>query len=159
MYFKDHSEYKVHKIKCTKIPKKHVCEKCAKGFNQKTLLRQHFNFRHTSKPKEFVCKLCKKAFELKKTLQEHNNRLHNSKDSKYLCDVCSRGFWHWGEFTVHRASHTGLKPFKCGRCEVQSFTNAERLTKHLESCGKINSVDCKKCGKLFSNSNHVTNKG
>ena len=153
--FKDHSEYKMHKIKCTKVPKKHVCEKCGKGFNQKTLLRQHFNFTHTSKPKEFVCKLCKKAFELKKTLQEHNNRLHNSKDSKYLCDVCSRGFWHWGEFTVHRASHTGLKPFKCGRCGVKAFACAERLTKHLESCGKINSVDCTKCGKLFSNERNL----
>ena len=153
--FKDHSEYKMHKIKCTRVPKKHVCEKCGKGFNQKTLLRQHFNFRHTSKPKEFVCKLCKTAFELKKTLQEHNNRLHNSKDSKYLCDVCSRGFWHWGEFTLHRASHTGLKPFKCGRCGVKAFACAERLTKHLESCGKMNSVDCTKCGKLFSNERNL----
>ena len=55
---------------------------------------------------------CGKSFELKKTLQEHNHRLHDAAGGKY--DFCSRSFWHLGEFTVHCALHTGVKPFKCG---------------------------------------------
>ena len=69
---------------------------------------------------------------------------------RYLCDFCSRPFWHFGEFTVHRASHTGIKPFKCGRCGEKSFASAERLTKHLKRCGINNSIVCNKCGKGYS---------
>ena len=38
---------------------------------------------------------------------------------------------------------------------MKAFACAERLTKHLESCGKMNSVDCTKCGKLFSNERNL----
>ena len=102
--FKDHVEYKKHKISCTKISKKHQCSKCGKSFTQRNLLNQHFDYGHTDKPKRFVCEPCGKTFELKKTMQEHNLRLHNEKGKKYLCDFCSRSFWHFGEFTVHHVS-------------------------------------------------------
>ncbi|MCG8620449.1 MAG: hypothetical protein MJE68_00425, partial [Proteobacteria bacterium] len=87
--------------------------------------------------------------------QEHNHRLHDEGDKKYLCDYCSRGFWHFGEFQAHRASHTGLKPFTCGRCQAKSFANAERLTKHLERCGKSSTAKCNQCGKLFTDQRGV----
>ena len=132
---KDHVEYKKHKISCTKILKKHQCSKCGKSFTQRNLLNQHFDYRHTDKPKRFVCEPCGKSFELKKTMQEHNLRLHNEKGKKYLCDFCSQSFWHFGEFTVYCVSHTGIKPFKCGRCGDASFASSERLTKHLKRCG------------------------
>ena len=148
--FSDHKQYKHHKISCTVVPKKHSCPKCGKQFTQKSLLNQHFDYRHTNKPKKFVCLICSKSFELKKSLQEHNHRLHDTGDKKYLCDFCSRGFWHFGEFTVHRASHTGLKPFTCGRCQQKSFACADRLTKHLKRCGSKPSSRCNTCGKLFS---------
>ena len=148
--FKDHVEYKKHKISCTKISKKHQCSKCGKSFTQRNLLNQHFDYRHTDKPKRFMCEPCGKTFELKKTMQEHNLRLHNEKGKKYLCDFCSRLFWHFGEFTVHCASHTGIKPFKCGRCGEASFASSERLTKHLKRCGISGNIQCNKCGKGFS---------
>ena len=106
--------FKKHKVSCTKIKKKHCCSKCGKSFSQPSLLTQHFDYRHTDKPKKFVCTPCGISFELKKTLQEHNHQLHDAAGSKYLCDFCSRSFWHLGKFTVHRALHTGVKPFKCG---------------------------------------------
>ena len=149
--FSDHNIYKKHKISCTSIIKKHVCSKCGKSYSQKSLLTQHFDYRHTNKPKKFVCQPCGKSFELKKSMQEHNHRLHSDSTGKYLCDFCSRSFFHFGEFTVHRASHTGLKPYNCGRCQIKSFTSADCLNKHLARCGIDNLLTCNKCGKGYSN--------
>ena len=146
----NNDNFKKHKVSCTKIPKNHVCSKCGKSFSQKTLLNQHFDYRHTNKPKRFVCHPCKRSFELKKTLAEHNRRLHNPGDAAHLCDICSRGFWHIGEFQLQRASHTGVKPFQCGRCKEKSFSCAERLTKHLKTCGITNQYECSHCGKRVS---------
>ena len=112
--FKNHNMFKKHKVTCTKIKKKHACSKCGKSFSQPSLLTQHFYYRHTDKPKKFVCTPCGKSFKLKKSLQEHNHRLNDAHGNKYLCDFYSRLFWHLGEFTVHQASHTGIKPVKCG---------------------------------------------
>ena len=60
------------------------------------------------------------------------------------------GFWHFGEFQLHRASHTGVKPFQCGRCKEKSFPCAERLTKHLKTCGITNQYECSHCSKRVS---------
>ena len=119
-------------------------------------MQQHYDYRHTNKPKKFICEPCGKMFELKKSLQEHNHRLHDDSGKKYLCDFCSRSFWHLGEFTVHRASHTGIKPFKCGRCGEKSFASAERLTKHLKRCGIDGSIKCNRCGKSYSDQNGLS---
>ena len=70
--FQNHSQYKTHKLNCTKIPKKFVCLKCSKGFTAKCYLTQHFDFKHTNKPKKYYCKLCNKCFELEMTMKEHN---------------------------------------------------------------------------------------
>ena len=148
--FKYHSQYKTHKINCTKIPKKFVCPKCSKGFTAKYYLTQHFDFKNTYKLKKYYCKPCNKYFELEKTMKEHNRRLHTDGDYKYLCDFCSRGFWHLQEFKLHHAGHTGLKPYKCGQCEVALFADGHRLNNHLKTCGKMNSYECNQCGKMYS---------
>ena len=148
--FTDFVQIKQHKIVCTRIQKKYVCLKCNKGFDQKAHYQQHFDYRHTSKKPQFVCKPCQKTFELKKVWQEHNRHLHNTADYKYLCDTCSHGFFHLGEFKTHRAKHTNIKPFTCGICKNALFAVISRLQKHLETCGKEGKVECKICGKLFS---------
>ena len=154
--FQNHDKYKKHKVSCKKSSKKHVCSKCSKFFNQKSLLQQHYDYRHTNKPKKFICEPCGKTFELKKSLQEHNHRLHDDSGKKYLCDFCSRSFWHVGEFTVHRVSHTGIKPFKCGRCGEKSFASAEHLMKHLKRCGIDGSIKCNQCGESYSDQNALS---
>ena len=158
--FKNHSQYKTHKLSCTKIPKKFVCSKCSKGFTARCYLSQHFDFKHTNKPKKYYCKPCNKYFELEKTMKEHNRQLHNDGDYKYLCDFCSRGFWHLQEFKLHHAGHTGVKPYKCGQCEVASFADVHRLNHHLKTCGKLNAFECNQCGKMYSDqkslSTHVS---
>ena len=49
--FSNMDNYKKHKMSCTNIAKKHVCTKCSKSFSQKSLLTQHFDYRHTTNPR------------------------------------------------------------------------------------------------------------
>ena len=158
--FTTNEKYKEHKKKCTKVPKKHVCSKCSKGFTSRTYLVQHYDYHHTNKPKQFRCETCNTDFELEKSFKEHNRRLHNPGDYKYMCDFCSRKFWHRQEFTLHRAHHTGNKPFHCGICKLASFADPHRLTHHLKTCSKENSYKCNQCGGMYSDqkslSTHVS---
>ena len=158
--FPSNEKYKEHKKQCTKVPKKHVCSKCSKGFTARSYLVQHYDYHHTNKPKQFVCKTCDKDFELEKSFKEHNQRLHNKGDYKYFCDFCGRKFWHRQEFTLHRAHHTGNKPFQCGLCGIAKFADSNRLNNHLKTCGKENSFKCGQCGGMYSDqkslSTHVS---
>ena len=67
-----------------------------------------------------------------------------------------------GEFNQHRASHTGVKDFKCGKCNIKSFSSIGKLNYHLKHCGKPNQYECSVCGKKFSSprglAEHVTNE-
>ena len=148
-------EFKDHRSKCTKLKKKWSCPKCPKGFTQKALLDQHYDYYHTSKPKKFVCKPCNKDFPLKKSYLEHNRHLHNDGDYKYVCDLCGRGFFVKGEYTCHRLSHTTLRPYACGICQKSAFATPGQLNAHLKRCGKEADEECGQCGKKFSSKQSV----
>ena len=53
--FLDWKELQKHKLDCVKVPRKFICSKCNRGFQQKTMMEQHFDFYHTKKPKKYVC--------------------------------------------------------------------------------------------------------
>ena len=148
--FKNYNQIKAHKLICTKLKKKYACSICSKGFTQKSMLQDHFDYLHTNKPKKYRCKPCDKTFEQKKVYLEHNRRLHNSSDYKYVCDTCGRGFFVKGEFTCHVLSHTDVKPFACGVCNTARFATPGRLNAHLSKCGKPLQFPCDLCGKYFS---------
>ena len=42
--FNDWKELQKHKVDCVKITKKFVCKKCNRGFQQKAMMEQHFDF-------------------------------------------------------------------------------------------------------------------
>ena len=119
--FDNYADFKTHRINCTKIKKKYKCSKCDKGFQQKNIYQQHYDYHHTSKPKQFVCKICDKDFELKKVWKEHNLRMHSTGDYRFVCDTCSQGFYVLGEFRCHRLRHTDIKDYGCGHCGVAKF--------------------------------------
>ena len=119
------------------------------------MLEDHFDYMHTNKPKKYRCKPCTKTFEQKKVYLEHNRRLHNNSDYKYVCDECGRVFFVKGEFTCHRLSHTGVKPFASGVCNVACFATPGRLNAHLAKCGKPLAFQCDLCGKHFSSKQAV----
>ena len=153
--FRNYDDLKIHKVKCTKNPKKHFCSVCGKGFHARTLMQQHYDFRHTSKPKRFVCTECNKAFELKKSFDEHMMRLHNKGDYKFQCDFCGRRFFHLQEFKVHRATHTNIKEYSCGRCNNAAFATPGKLNAHLANCGKPSTHECTICHKFYSTSSNL----
>ena len=149
--FYDWNELMKHKYDCVKIPRKHVCPKCNRGFQQKCLMQQHYDFFHTNKPKKFVCPEHKKVYVYKKSLAEHKLRDHSEGHFKYVCDYCGKGFFHKSEFTIHRDGvHLRKKDFACNRCQEKAFTTVGRLNAHLERCGKTNNIECNQCGKLFA---------
>ena len=141
--------------KITFKPKKHVCEKCGKGYDAKSILQQHYNFRHTNKPKRFICTDCETAFELKKTFDKHMMRKHSTGDYKFQCDFCGRGFFHLQELRAHRAKHTKIKEYSCGFCKNADFAAPGRLNVHLAICGKPSSYECTICGKFYSNASNL----
>ena len=153
--FVNYNNFCAHRIKCWATGKKHQCPKCGKGFDARTLMQQHYDYRHTNKPKRFVCGTCKKSYELKKSLDEHNMRLHSKGSYKFQCDYCGRGFFHLNEFKMHRAGHTKIKEYLCGRCKVMAFSSVGKLNAHLKICGRPNSYECTICGKFYSSSSNL----
>ena len=153
--FRNYNELKIHKVKCMKNPKKHFCEVCGKGFHARTLMQQHYDFRHTNKPKKFVCTECNKAFELKKSYDKHMMWLHNKGDYKFQCDFCGRHFFHLQEFKVHHAKHTNIKEYSCGHCNNAAFATPGKLNAHLANCGKPSTYKCTICHKFYSTSSNL----
>ena len=153
--FVNYNNFRTHKIKCWATGKKHQCPKCGKGFDARSLMQQHYDYRHTNKPKRFVCGTCQKSYELKKSLDKHNMRLHSKGSYKFQCDYCGRGFFHLNEFKMHRAAHTKIKEYLCGRCKVMAFSSVGKLNAHLKICGRPNSYKCTICGKFYSSSSNL----
>ena len=153
--FINYNNFRAHKIKCWATAKKHQCEKCRKGFDAKSIMQQHYDYRHTKKPKRFVCDICKKSYELKKTLDEHNMHLHSKGSYKFQCNYCGRGFFHLNKFKMHRAGHTKIKEYLCGRCKIMAFSSVGKLNAHLKICGCPNSFECTICGKFYSSSSNL----
>ena len=148
--FNDWKELQKHKLDCVKVAKKFICTKCNRGFQQKTMMEQHFDFYHTNKPKCFVCNEHKKCYVFKKSYDEHLRRDHSKGKYRFVCDYCGRGFYHRGEFTIHWDSvHLNRRDYACNKCQQRAFTSVGRLNAHLEKCGKQPTHECGICGKMF----------
>ena len=153
--FDNYDDLQQHRHTCSKYPKKHICPKCKKGFQQKSLLDQHYRRRHTNLPPLFVCKECNIIFEFEKTMKRHNKKYHDPDAQKFICETCGKSFVTRWEFKQHRNGvHLNLKEFLCGRCKDQAFTTAGRLQQHLKTCGVEKKFKCDLCdGKFISQLN------
>ena len=148
--FNDWKELQKHKLDCVKIAKKFVCKKCNRGFQQKAMMEQHFDFYHTNKPKRYVCNEHKKCYVFKKSYDEHLRREHSNGKYRFVCDYCGKGFFHKGEFSIHRDSvHLNRRDYACNKCQQRAFTSVGRLNAHLQKCGKQPTHECGICGKMF----------
>ena len=148
--FNDWRELQKHKLDCVKVAKKFICTKCNRGFQQKTMMEQHFDFYHTNKPKHFVCNEHKKCYVFKKSYDEHLRRDHSKGKYHFVCDYCGRGFYHRGEFSIHRDSvHLNRRDYVCNKCQQRAFTSVGRLNAHLVKCGKQPTHECGICGKMY----------
>ena len=142
--------YKKHKIDCVKVPRKFQCSKCNRGFQQKSMMDQHFDFNHTKKPKKFVCNEHNKCYVYKKSYDEHLHRDHSDGNYRFVCDYCGKGFFHKSEFSIHRDSvHLKRKEYACNKCQQRAFTSIGCLNAHLAICGKESKEQCGICGKMY----------
>ena len=82
--FTDWKQLQKHKIDCVKVPRKFSCSKCNRGFQQKSVMEQHFDFYHTKKPKKYVCNEHNKCYVYKKSYDEHLRQDH----SDAITDLC-----------------------------------------------------------------------
>ena len=149
--FENYDQLQQHRQTCSKYPKKHICPKCKKGFQQKSLLDQHYRRRHTNLPPLYVCKECNTIFEFEKCMKRHNKKYHDPDAQKFVCETCGKSFVTRWEFKQHRNGvHLNLKEFLCGRCKDQAFTTASRLQQHLRTCGVEKKFKCDKCDGKFA---------
>ena len=154
--YTDWKELQKHKYDCVKIAQKHVCPSCNRGFQQKCLMKQHHYFYHTKKPKKFICSEHRKVYVYKKSLDEHYRHDHSKGNYRFVCDYCGKGFFHLGEFTIHRESvHLKRKDYMCNRCQQKAFSSVGRLNAHLRRCGQGESHECNQCGKSFSSKGNL----
>ena len=149
--FTDWKELQKHKIDCVKVPRKFQCSKCNRGFQQKLMMEQHFDFYHTQKPKKFVCNEHNKCYVCKKSYDEHLHRDHSDGNYRFVCDYCGKGFFHKSEFSIHRDSvHLKRKDYAYNKCQQRAFTSIGHLNAHLAICEKVPKEQCGICGKMYS---------
>ena len=149
--FTDWKKLQKHKLDCVKVPRKFTCSKCNRGFQQKTIMEQHFDFYHTKKPKKYVCNEHNKCYVYKKSYDEHLRRDHSDGNYRFVCDYCGKGFYHKSEFSIHRDSvHLKRKDYACNKCQQRAFTSIGHLNAHLAICGKEAKEQCSICGKMYS---------
>nr|VZI05668.1 unnamed protein product [Spirometra erinaceieuropaei] len=66
------------------------------------------------------------------------------------CEYCGKVFKNCSNLTVHRRSHTGEKPYKCGLCNY-ACAQSSKLTRHMKTHGKDGRPShlCKYCFTPF----------
>ena len=72
---------------------------------------------------------------------------------KHLCDTWGKTFTHLDNLNRHRWIHTGVKPYKCPRCN-KHFSNKSVFNRHLKAHYKgaaERMFTCNTCGETFYN--------
>ncbi|KAB7506240.1 Zinc finger and SCAN domain-containing protein 2 [Armadillidium nasatum] len=118
-----------------------TCTKCSETFACKRSLRNHLNKRHS-----VTCSICGKMCPSKQQMYAH--KLTHA--PKFKCEYCGKGFVWESQFTVHLATHTGIRPLNCDICG-NSFAHPNAVKKHKwQDHTEANKKHrCPVCGKGF----------
>ncbi|XP_068627343.1 oocyte zinc finger protein XlCOF6-like isoform X2 [Battus philenor] len=109
-------------------PHRCMCEVCGKMFQSLALLHDH-SWSHTG-VKQFQCSQCHKTFARRYRLIAHR-RLHAADRRRHPCSVCGKLFSTLSNLQRHKATHSGLRPFKCEMCG-KCFKHASLLKDHVK---------------------------
>ncbi|XP_040570763.1 uncharacterized protein [Lepeophtheirus salmonis] len=118
------------------IQKKHLCSECGQKFRFPSDLQNHIAYAHdVGGEKSVVCDQCGKVLVHRKSLTRHIRRFHN-KTKTYTCHKCDKVFFEHFRLKNHLRIHTGIKPFKCSRCEY-CCVRKDNVFIHLRRVHKI----------------------
>ncbi|KAK4291441.1 hypothetical protein Pmani_035726 [Petrolisthes manimaculis] len=143
--FVDKSALENHKLTHSSV-RNYTCEFCGAAFVTPYALKVHVNT-HTQE-KKYTCADCGTAFLRKCNLSAHRKRFHGCSDMRLVCEVCGLATTTQRDLRRHQlATHTKQKPFSCKMCH-RSYTAKESLNNHLRTHTGDKPFQCE-CGKAF----------
>ncbi|KAK1128445.1 hypothetical protein K0M31_002909 [Melipona bicolor] len=138
------------------MKKVYICPVCSICISNQHNLKRHYNTMHMNYNK-FACKECNLTF-----VKKHQLEIHMAKHNPvvYKCSECDKSFENLKKFKRHKSYHEKAKQYPCSISGCNKvFKKWLLLYTHVKNQHLVNVLvsDCKctKCGKTFSNKNHV----
>ncbi|XP_077517655.1 histone-lysine N-methyltransferase PRDM9-like isoform X2 [Amblyomma americanum] len=128
------------------------CETCGDLFSAQALLEKHRQSKHSQKPEgRHCCRYCPYTSDHKGHVTIHQ-RTHTG-ERPFVCKECGKAVAERHHLTSHLLTHSKKRPHECTDCG-QRFARTFDMARHRKaqhsSGGRLASLVCRFCGKVFS---------